>query len=166
MGISGVGKTTLGQKLKDRLEAEGHRTYLIDGDLVRDFFDRDLGYSREERIQNIKRILLSAYVLSQNGVTPIVCNIFPIEALRVFARKKIPDFYQIYLKRDLEGCVTNDVKGLYAKKEKAGPIVGIDVEFEPPTQNDLEIQTGQESPDESFKKLYAFAKSKLTQVKK
>ena len=87
IGISGAGKSTLGVKLKRYYESNNVKTFLLDGDIVRDFYDNDLGYSREDRIANIKRIMLSAYVLEQNGIVPIVCNISPFEHLRCFCRK-------------------------------------------------------------------------------
>ena len=68
IGISGSGKTTLGNRLKQYLGSLNKKSYLIDGDVIREFFDRDLGYSREDRRQNIKRIALAAYVLSKNGI--------------------------------------------------------------------------------------------------
>ena len=86
LGISGAGKSTLGKRLKKHFDAKGIHSFILDGDVVRTFFDNDLSYSVADRRQNIKRILLAAYVLEQNGVIPIVCNISPFEDLRQFAR--------------------------------------------------------------------------------
>src|SRR3989338_2385143 len=108
IGISGAGKTTLGVRLKVYLDSLGKRTFIIDGDLVRDFFENDLGYSVPDRKTNIKRIMLAAHVLSQNNVTTIVCNIHPFEELRRFARRHIKDYNEVYLRRSIEASQKND----------------------------------------------------------
>ena len=87
MGISGAGKTTIGRRLKQYLDQEQIKNYLLDGDEVRDLFDRDLGYSDQEREANIKRIILGAYLLDKNDIVGIVCNISPLEHLRALARR-------------------------------------------------------------------------------
>lgn len=156
MGISGAGKTTLGVKLKEHLDNLGKQSYLIDGDLVRDFFDNDLGYSKEERTANIKRIMLAAHVLSQNGIIVIVCNISPFEELREFARRKIADYNEIYLKRDLTTSKENDVKGMYQKNIGKTEIIGVDLNFDEPVHSDLIINTGEERVEQSFQKIISY----------
>ena len=89
IGISGAGKTTIGRKLQAYFNDRKIKNYLLDGDEVRDLFDRDLGYSDAAREANIKRIILGAYLLDRNDIVGIVCNISPLEHLRVLARKKI-----------------------------------------------------------------------------
>jgi len=164
IGLSGSGKTTLGNKLKSYLDHVGRPCYLMDGDLIRQFFDGDLGYSAEERRAHIKRILLAAYVLSENNVTTIVCNIAPFEDLRQFARHKIPEYNQIYLKKDLEKCISEDAKGLYQRCKNKQPLVGYDLCFEPPLQNDLVLETQHESVEESFARLLAFLQAKYPET--
>ena len=115
MGISSAGKTTLGERLTSYLSDRNHRVYMIDGDLTRDFFDNDLGYSREERVANIKRIMLAAHTLSQNRIISIVCNISPFEELREFARRKIHDYIEVYLKTSLSVARARDKKGVYRR---------------------------------------------------
>ena len=128
LGISGSGKSTLGNKLKGHFDKNNIRSFLLDGDIVRDFFDNDLGYSPEERKQNIKRILLTAYALEKNGIIPIVCNISPFESLRYFAREKFQNYVQIYLHKEIKeaqnAVVPDDVNGPITKVMVAG-IVGI-----------------------------------------
>lgn len=160
IGLSGSGKTTLGRKLKERFDAEGRRSYLLDGDIVRDFFDRDLGYTRENRIENIKRIQLAAFVLAQNGVEVIVCNISPVEELRRFHRKKIPGYLEIYLKRAPEDCAATDDKGVYVPGAKH--LVGVDQAFDEPQHPDLTLDTGKEPVEKSLERLLAF----LSEIKR
>ena len=113
IGIAGAGKTTLGIRLEDYLKSQDKKCYRIDGDVIRKFFDNDLGYTYEERVQNIKRIILAGYILEQNGIIPIICNISPFEKLREFARKKFDGYNEIYLRKSIENSRKNDVKGLY-----------------------------------------------------
>ena len=105
LGISGAGKTTLGKELHTIFNQNNIKSFIIDGDIVRDFYNNDLGYSKSDRISNIKRIMLSAYVLEQNGIIPIVCNISPFEFLRDFARDKFDKYVEVYLKREIQDIV-------------------------------------------------------------
>lgn len=157
MGLSGAGKTTLGNKLKEYLDNLNKKSFIIEGGLVRAFFN-DLGYSKEDRIANVKRTILSAYTVSQNGIIAIVCNISPFEELRGFARKKIKDYNEIWLKRDLELC--KKVKKMYQNNIGETEIIGIDLNFDKPKNSDLIINTGEESVEESFKKIIDYLKNK------
>jgi len=153
LGISGAGKTTLGLKLKEYFDNKGVKSFILDGDVVRSFFDNDLSYSIDERRQNIKRILLAAHVLEQNGVIPIVCNISPFEDLRQLARKKLNNYIQIYLKKSLSNAQTDDVKNIYRDNISKSMIVGIDFEFDYPLTNELEIPVDIEDVQESFSRI-------------
>ena len=153
LGISGAGKSTLGNLLKQYYASKAIQTYIIDGDVVRNFFDNDLGYSADERRQNINRILLAAHVLEQSGVIPIVCNISPFEDLRQFAREKFDDYVQIYLQKSIPIAQKNDVKNVYRDNIKKTPIAGIDVVFDEPLVNELLIRVDSESVDASFAKI-------------
>jgi len=160
IGLSGVGKTTLGNKLKEYYDKLGQRSFIIDGDLVRDFFDNDLGYSREERMANIKRIMLAAHILSESGTIAIVCNISPFEELRRFARRKFTEYVEIYLKRDVSELQKKDVKGMYRNHTGKTDIVGLDMKFDEPLQSDLTIETGKESIEQSLQRIIQFLKIK------
>ncbi|MHC4744089.1 MAG: adenylyl-sulfate kinase [Planctomycetota bacterium] len=160
LGISGSGKTTLGMGLKRHLEALGKPCYMIDGDLVRGFHDNDLGYSREDRVANIKRILLSAHVLEQAGVAAIVCNISPFEELREFARRKIDGYSEIYLKKSLEASKATDVKGMYNEHFGKTDIVGIDIEFDEPGGSHLIINVDAETEEESLRRIIEFVQER------
>ncbi|MBT3872710.1 MAG: adenylyl-sulfate kinase [Flavobacteriaceae bacterium] len=160
LGISGSGKSTLGNKLKGHFDKNNIRSFLLDGDIVRDFFDNDLGYSLEERKQNIKRILLTAYALEKNGIIPIVCNISPFESLRYFAREKFQNYVQIYLHKEIKEAQKNDVKNIYKDNLNITPIVGLDLDFEKPLHNELVIDVDKETEDESFYKILTYLENK------
>jgi adenylylsulfate kinase-like enzyme len=153
LGISGAGKSTLGQRLKKHYDTKGVHSFILDGDVVRNFFDNDLSYSIVDRRQNIKRILLAAYVLEQNGVIPIVCNISPFEDLRQFARDKFDNYVQIYLEKSLPIAHQNDVKNIYKNHISKTPIVGINLEFDEPLLSELIIQVDTETVNESFARI-------------
>ena len=151
IGISGAGKTTIGRRLEAHFNEIGVKSYLLDGDEVRDLFDRDLGYSDAEREANIKRIILGAYLLDRNDIVGIVCNISPLEHLRALARRKIAGYNEIYLQKDLSISMKNDVKGVY--KENAGKtqIVGIDATFDRPQHPDLVLEVDKQAEDETYR---------------
>ncbi len=164
IGVSGAGKTTLGNMLKKHLDQLNRKAYLIDGDLVRDFFDNDLGYTKQDRIANIKRILFAAHALSQNGIVTIVCNIHPFEELRQFVRQKVHDYNEIYLKRNLEDSRKADVKNMYKSNSGKMEIVGIDMNFDEPAGCDLTIETGIERKEESFNRLLSYLINKYPET--
>lgn len=156
IGISGAGKTTLGKRLKQHFDNQEIKSYMIDGDLVRDFFDNDLGYSKEDRILNIKRIILSAYMLEQNGIIPIICNISPFEEVRKMARVKFHDYHEIYLSKDINIAKKDDIKGIYKNHIAKTAVVGLDIEFEIPKNYDLKINTDKEELETSFNKILKY----------
>jgi len=160
IGLSGAGKTTLGNELREYCEGLGLRSFIIDGDMVRNFYDNDLGYSREDRIANIKRIMLAAHVISKSGTIAIVCNISPFEELRQFARKKLQDYVEIYLKRNVAELQQKDTKGMYRKNKGKTDIVGLEVAFDEPRHPDMTIETGKESVEQSLKRIIDFLKRK------
>ena len=163
IGISGSGKTTLGLGLKKYFDAIGKKCYVIDGDLVRRFYDNDLGYSKEERVANIKRIMLAAYVLGQNDIATIVCNISPFEELREFARRKISDYNEIYLKKSVKAGRAQDVKKMYKNNVGKTDIVGIDLKFDEPRNSDLTINVDEESVEDSLGKIIDYIENKYPQ---
>ena len=150
IGISGAGKTTIGRKLEAHFNQIGVKNYLLDGDEVRDLFDRDLGYSDAEREANIKRIILGAYLLDRNDIVGIVCNISPLEHLRALARRKIAGYNEIYLKKDLSVSMKNDVKGMYQANVGKTQIVGIDAAFDEPQHPDLTLEVDRMSEEETY----------------
>lgn len=160
MGLSGAGKTTLGKHLHQHLVNSGKQSEFIDGDLVREFFDADYGYSRTERIAVTKRIAFAAHLLSNNGIQVVVANIAPYHEIQKFVAKKLHSaLHLIYLKSDIEQLKQRDVKGLYAKfasgAEKS--VVGLDEPFEAPENPELIVNTSLESFDRSWEAVRLFA---------
>lgn len=150
IGISGAGKTTIGRRLEKHFNELGKKNYLLDGDEVRDLFDRDLGYSDADREANIKRIILGAYLLDRNDIIGIICNIGPLEHLRALARQKIEGYNEIYLKRDIKISMEKDVKGIYKDNMGKSQIVGIDAAFDKPTHADLTLEVDSMTEEETF----------------
>ncbi len=150
IGISGAGKTTIGRMLEKHFNELGKPCYLLDGDEVRDLFDRDLGYSDADREANVKRILLGAYLLDKNDIIGIICNISPLERLRKLARKKIPGYNEIYLKKDIQASMEKDVKGMYRNNLGKTEIVGINTVFDEPESPDLILETDKMTVEETY----------------
>lgn len=160
-GLSGSGKTTLGLRLKAELEKKYGRVELLDGDAVRDFFENDLGYSRKERILNVKRIAFAAMLVARNGTHVIVANIAPYYEVRDFIRKHIKDYIQIYLNASVEKVMERDVKGQYAKYKSGqmNNLIGIDDQYDIPRNPHLVIDTANESVGESLNRIMNYLKA-------
>src|SRR5262245_48762225 len=133
-GMSGAGKSTISQLLEQRLRAAGARVELLDGDVVRTHLSKGLGFSKEDRDENIRRIGFVCELLARNGVIVIAAAISPYRAVREEVRARIPDFVEVYVECPLAVLVDRDVKGLY-KKALAGEIrhfTGVSDPYEPP----------------------------------
>lgn len=150
MGISGAGKTTLGRKLEKFYRDKGLKTYLLDGDEVRDLFENDLGYTDSDREANIKRIILGTYLLDKNDIIGIVCNISPFQELRDLARRKISGYNEIYLDKDIRISMEKDIKGVYKENLGKTDIVGLGQRFDNPVNCDLRIKVDEMTEEESF----------------
>jgi adenylylsulfate kinase-like enzyme len=156
LGISGSGKTTQARRLQSWLESNGRPSYLLDGDDVREFFEGDLGYSAEERRSNVKRIIHGAYLVQAAGRDCIVACIAPFEELRQFARRKIPGYVEIYLKRDLKACLAEDQRDVYRRNLGRTDLVGINIAFDPPAASDLTVDVDCRNEDEVFELVTRF----------
>lgn len=161
-GISGSGKTTLGAVLKKELKKRYNKVEFLDGDIIREFFDNDLGYTREDRILNVKRIAFAAMLVAKNGTNVIVANIAPYYEARDFIRKHIKGYIQIYLKVSPEESTRRDVKGHYRKHREGKLInlIGIDDNYDIPRNPNLIIDTEQESVEESLDNILNYLKRK------
>jgi adenylylsulfate kinase len=154
-GLSSAGKTTIGKDLLQRLRAQGKSVEMLDGDVMREHICKDLGFSRNDRDENIRRIAFVADLLARNGIIVIVSAISPYRATRDEVRRRMPSFIEVYVNAPLEVCELRDVKGLY-KKARAGEIrqfSGIDDVYEPPLQPEVECRTDLESVEESTQKI-------------
>ena len=162
-GISGSGKTTLAKSLKAKLAKKSVAAEVLDGDDVRAFFESDLGYSRRERIMNVKRIAFAAMLLARNGTNVIVANIAPYYEVRDFIRRKISNYIQIYLKTSVSKVMERDPKGHYrqAKEGKLKDLIGVDDAYDVPRRPDLIVETDKETVAESVLKIMNFLNGKL-----
>ena len=118
-GLSGAGKTTICDKVAARLRVDGRRVEVLDGDIVRTNLTKGLGFSKEDRDENIRRIGFVAHLLTRNGVIVLVAAISPYRAVREEARREIERFVEVYVRCPLETCIARDVKGLYRQIGRA-----------------------------------------------
>jgi adenylyl-sulfate kinase len=156
-GLSGAGKTTLARLIERRLRDCGARVELLDGDLVRTRLSKGLGFSKEDRDENIRRIGFVCELLSRNGVIAIAAAISPYRSVRDEIRSRIPRFIEVHVNCPLEVLVQRDVKGLY-KKALAGEIsffTGISDPYEPPLQPEMKIDSSLETAEESAARIWA-----------
>lgn len=154
-GLSSAGKTTLGTGLMERLRAAGHAVELLDGDAFRSEYSSDLGFSKSDRDENVRRIGLRAAELAAQGTTVIVCAVSPYRAARDAVRRKISRFVEVYVNSPLAVCESRDAKGLY-RRARAGQLpafTGIDDPYEPPLDPDAECRTSIESVEECIEKV-------------
>ena len=161
-GLSSAGKSTLGEELFGRLRALGHKVEMLDGDIVRQRLSKGLGFSKEDRDENIRRIGLVAELLARNGVTVIVSAISPYRALRDEVRRSIPAFVEIYVNAPLAVCERRDVKGLY-RRARAGEIhgfTGVDDPYEAPLQAEVECRTDLETVEASVQKILLYLEAR------
>ncbi len=157
-GLSGAGKTTISKLVEDELRARGSKLEILDGDVVRENLSKGLGFSKEDRDTNIRRIAFVADLLSRNGVPVITAAISPYREIRQEARELMGDrFIEVFVKASVETCADRDVKGLY-KKAFAGEIkefTGVSDPYEEPLDPEITLETESESPEESAAKLIA-----------
>jgi adenylyl-sulfate kinase len=156
-GLSGAGKSTISEILERELRALGRKVEVLDGDVVRTHLSKGLGFSKEDRDTNIRRIGWVCEVLSRNDVVAIGAAISPYRAVRDEIRERIPNFFEVFVDVPLEVLIQRDTKGLY-KKALAGEIkgfTGIDDPYEPPLDPELVIHTDKETPAESAGRILA-----------
>jgi sulfate adenylyltransferase/3'-phosphoadenosine 5'-phosphosulfate synthase len=150
-GLSGAGKSTLANAIIGKLQERGKRVEILDGDEVRTNLSKGLGFSKEDRDINIRRIGYVAHLLSRNGSVAITAAISPYRAIRDEVRQRIGDFVEVYVKCPLDTLVARDVKGLY-KKALAGEIkefTGVSDPYEEPLNPEIVVDSSRESIEES-----------------
>jgi adenylylsulfate kinase len=154
-GLSGSGKSTITQALAKKLRDGGYPIEILDGDIVRTNLTKGLGFSREDRDENIRRIGFVSHLLTRNGVIVLVSAISPYREVRDEVRDRIGDFIEVHVSAPLDVCEQRDVKGLY-KRARAGEIkgfTGIDDPYEAPLTPEVECQTHLETLEESVAKV-------------
>ena len=156
-GMSGAGKSTISHLLEQRLRELGAKVEVLDGDVVRTHLSKGLGFSKEDRDINIRRIGFVCELLSRNGVIAIAAAISPYRAVREEVRARILNFVEVYVECPVEVLAERDVKGLY-KKALAGEIAnftGITDPYEPPASPEVTVNSSTETPAESVDRIWA-----------
>ncbi|MEK7510279.1 MAG: sulfate adenylyltransferase [Patescibacteria group bacterium] len=154
-GLSQAGKTTLGDRIFTILKEKGCRVERLDGDLVREYLSRDLGFSKEDRDENIRRVGFVAKLLCRNGIGVICSFISPYRNQRDGVRKEVENFIEVFCNCPLAVCETRDLKGLY-EKAKRGEIpnfTGVSDPYEEPESPEIEVHTDRETIDECTEKI-------------
>jgi len=154
-GLSGSGKSTISERVALRLQKMGLPVEILDGDIVRTHLSKGLGFSQEDRDENIKRVGFVCQLLTRNGVPNIASVISPYRAARDYNRQKIKNFVEVYVACPVEVCAQRDVKGLY-QKAMAGEIkhfTGVDDPYEEPFNPEIICHTDKESIEESVEKV-------------
>jgi adenylyl-sulfate kinase len=154
-GLPSAGKTTLARRLADELARRRRSVEILDGDEVRTRLTRGLGFTKEDRDENVRRVAWVAGLLARHGVTAIVALISPYRAVREEARAEIADFLEVHVDCAAEECMRRDVKGLY-RRALAGEIAGftgVSDPYEPPLAPEVTVRTDREAPDESLQRI-------------
>src|SRR5450432_1547947 len=156
-GMSGAGKSTISKLLVERLRQRNAKVEVLDGDVVRTNLSKGLGFSKEDRDENIRRIGFVCQLLSRNGVIAIAAAISPYRDVRDEVRARIPNFVEVFVECPVEVLAERDVKGLY-RRALAGEIAqftGISDPYEPPLRPEVTVNSGQETAKESLEKIWA-----------
>jgi len=163
-GLSGAGKSTLAIALEEALFQRGFQVYVLDGDNVRAGLNSDLGFSHEDRTENIRRVGEVAALFARAGVICISAFISPYREDRAIARRAAGDkFFEVYIDADVATCERRDPKGLY-KKARAGEIAdftGISAPYEIPEKPDIVIDTSRQTIGSSVNALIDFVMARL-----
>lgn len=150
-GLPCSGKSAVADRVAEILHEKGLRVERLDGDIVRQDLTRDLGFSKEDRDENIRRVTFVAKLLTRNGVGVLTSFISPYREVRARSRQEIGNFIEVYAKCALEECIRRDVKGMY-KKAMRGEIkefTGISDPYEEPENPEILLQTDKETLEES-----------------
>ena len=154
-GLSGAGKTTLAERLVPTLKERGLKVELLDGDVVRTNLSKGLGFSKEDRDTNIRRIGFVCELLSRNGVIAVASAISPYQEIRDEVRAKVVNFVEVYVECPIDVLAERDVKGLY-KKAIAGEIknfTGVSDPYEAPQNPEVAVNSSTQTVDESLDKI-------------
>ena len=156
-GLSGAGKTAIAHRLEPALRARGLKVELLDGDVVRTNLSKGLGFSKEDRDTNIRRIGFVCNLLTRNGVVAIGAAISPYREVRDEVRAEIGRFVEVFVKCPLEVLQERDVKGLYAKalRGEIANFTGVSDPYEDPLNPEVVIESDKETEEESLAKVVA-----------
>jgi adenylyl-sulfate kinase len=154
-GMSGAGKTTIARVLEEEIRARVGRVEVLDGDIVRTHLSKGLGFSKEDRDTNIRRIGFVCSLLTRNGVPVIAAAISPYRDVRDEVRRDIGNFVEVYVECPLDVLVQRDVKGLYAKalRGEITNFTGVSDPYEPPLNPEVVVHSDSETVEESVEKI-------------
>jgi adenylylsulfate kinase len=154
-GLSGAGKSTLARLIETELQARGHKVEVLDGDVIRTNLSKGLGFSKEDRDTNIRRIGFVCNLLTRNEVVAIAAAISPYRNVRDEVRRDIGSFVEVFVKCPINVLAERDVKGLY-KKALAGDLknfTGVDDPYEEPANPEITVATDTETPSQSVARI-------------
>jgi bifunctional enzyme CysN/CysC len=154
-GLSSAGKSTIGQAVYEKLWAQGVKLEWLDGDVIREHLSRDLGFSKHDRDENIRRIAYVAKMLARNGIVVLVTAISPYRAVRDEVRRRVANFIEVYVHAPLSVCEQRDLKGIYrrVRNGEIRNVTGVDDPYEPPVNPEVECRTDRETLAESTHKV-------------
>ena len=168
-GLSGSGKSTIASQVEQVLFHKGYQTYTLDGDNIRRGINKGLGFSREDRKENLRRIAEVARLFVDSGIITIAAFISPLKEDRDMVKSivGIDDYYEIFVDTSVDECERRDVKGLY-KKARAGEIkdfTGVNAPYEKPLNPDVTIKTEDKTIDKCVNEVVAHLKNKIEALK-
>jgi adenylyl-sulfate kinase len=164
-GLSSAGKSTISRAVYEKLWAMGHKVEWLDGDVMRQHLNKGLGFTKDDRDENVRRIGFVAELLTRNGVIALVSAISPYRAIRDEVRQRSGKFIEVYVHAPLEVCEQRDLKGIY-RRARAGEmhgVTGIDDPYEPPLTAEVECHTDRETPGESASRVPCVIQARLGQ---
>jgi adenylyl-sulfate kinase len=162
-GLSGAGKTTISKLIEAELRGRRNRLEILDGDVVRENLSKGLGFSKEDRDTNIRRIAFVADLLSRNGVPVITAAISPYRETRREARALMGErFIEVYVKASVETCAKRDVKGLYEKafRGEIKEFTGVSDPYEVPEHAEIVVDTEAQEPEESAAQIISYLEAR------
>jgi len=156
-GLSGAGKSTISELVFARLRQSGAKAELLDGDVVRTHLSKGLGFSKEDRDTNIRRIGFVCELLTRNGVIAVVAAISPYREVREEVRRQIGNFVEVYVHCPIEVLAERDVKGLYRKalQGEIASFTGVSDPYEPPLNPEVTVDSSKETVDQSVERVWA-----------
>lgn len=154
-GLPCSGKSAIADAVAAELRAKGRRVERLDGDVVRQDLTRDLGFSKKDRDENIRRVTFVAKLLSRNGVAVLTSFISPYREMRDRARRETTNFVEVYTKCPVEVCITRDVKGMYAKalRGEIKEFTGVSDPYEEPLAPEVLLETDKEPLEACVRKV-------------
>ncbi|MFN2457251.1 MAG: adenylyl-sulfate kinase [Chitinophagaceae bacterium] len=163
-GLSGSGKTTLALRLENYLFNKGYKVFILDGDNIRKGLNKDLGFTEQDRKENLRRIGEVAKLMMDAGLIIISAFISPYEQDRMFIKNIVDDrFIEVHVNCPVGVCEQRDIKGLYAKARKGiiPDFTGVSAPYEIPLSPDVEVNTNEETIEESLDKIINFVESQI-----